>query len=243
MSHLMMRLLGRVLMNEAQADGGGGGGADTPAAAPASAAATAPDAADATVLTPPAAPTAAEGKTPDQVQQEADAAAAAKKGDQDAPEGAPEAYADFKLADGLQMDVETLDAFKGLAKELNISQGKAQQIIDMQAALEVKREQAETDARLKQSQAWADEVKNDPDIGGERYQASVETAVKVIQAFGDPTLTGLLNDSGLGNHPALVKFCHRIGKAISEDKFVLPGSQSSTGRKSNEEVFYGGGKS
>ena len=127
MSPLMMKLLGRVYLNEAPADGVQGGGADAPAAAPAPAAQAPAPAADGSVLTPPApaaAPAPDAAKTPEQIQQEADAAAKAKAAEA-TPEGAPEAYADFTLADGFEMDGEILESFKWLAKELNVSQEKA----------------------------------------------------------------------------------------------------------------------
>ena len=221
-----MKLMGFVLMNEAVGDGAGG-----PAAAPAPAAPAA-GTTETTVLTPTAPATApaagaTETKTPEQIQQEADAAAATKKeADAAKPTGAPEAYTDFTLPEGIDMDVGTLDAFKGLAKELNIPQEAAQKLIDLQTTLVAKQADAYQQAVVAQGQKWAAEVKNDPELGGENYDKSVASAIKVIQSFGDPALTELLNDSGLGNHPALFKFCHRISAAISEDKFVMPGSQS-----------------
>ena len=240
MNALMMKLLGRVLMNEATADGGQGGGADAPApAADAPAPAT-----EGSVLTPPAtdAPPAADAKTPEQTQKEADAAKAKTEADAKLT-GAPEAYEDFTLPEGMEMDADVLGEFKGLAKELNIPQAKAQLLIDFQTQLATKQAEAYQAAVTKQAQDWAASIKNDPEIGGANYDKNVESAIKVIQSFGDPALTELLNTSGLGNHPALFKFCHRISSAISEDKFVLPGSQSSTGRKSDAEVFYGPAKS
>ncbi|MCP9731572.1 hypothetical protein NIM88_04110 [Pseudomonas sp. GBPI_506] len=216
MNALMMKLLGRVLMNEAQADGGQGGGAD--------------------------APPAADAKTPEQTQQEADAAKAKTEADAKLT-GAPEAYEDFTLPEGMEMDADVLGEFKGLAKELNIPQAKAQQLIDFQTQLATKQAEAYQAAVIKQGQDWAAEVRNDPVLGGANYEKSVESAIKVIQSFGDPALTELLRSTGLGNNPALFKFCHRISSAISEDKFVLPGSQSSNGRKSDAEVFYGPAKS
>lgn len=244
MSPLMMKLLGRVYMSEAPADGGQGGGLPAPAATPAADAPPAP--AEGSLLTPPApaaAPAPDAPKTPEQIQQEADAAKD-KEGGKDAdgkdkPTGAPEAYEDFTLPEGMEMDADVLGEFKNLAKELNIPQAKAQQLIDFQTQLATKQAEAYQAAVTKQAQDWAASIKNDPEIGGENYDKSVASAIKVIQSFGDPALTELLNTTGLGNNPALFKFCHRISAAISEDKFVLPGSQTTTGRKSNEEVFYG----
>lgn len=224
MSPLMMKLLGRVYMSEV--DAGGGGGGDVSAPAP-TAEAPAP-AAESSVLTPPA-PTDAPAPKPDDAQPED--ADKSKDESQDAdgkdkPTGAPEAYEDFTLPEGMEMDVEILGEFKNLAKELNIPQAKAQQLIDFQSQLASKQAEAYQAAVTKQAQDWAAEIKNDPEIGGENYDKSVASAIKVIQSFGDPALTELLNTSGLGNHPALFKFCHRISAAISEDKFVMPGSQT-----------------
>lgn len=231
MSPLMMKLLGRVYMSEV--DAGGGGGGDTAAASTTEATT---EAATATTTLTPAATTAeteaatTETKTPEQTQQEADAAKDKEDGKdadgKDKPTGAPEAYEDFTLPEGMEMDAEVLGEFKNLAKELNIPQAKAQQLIDFQTQLATKQAEEYQAAVAKQSQEWAASIKNDPEIGGENYEKSVASAVKVIEAFGDPSLKELLNTSGLGNHPSLFKFCHRISAAISEDKFVLPGSQA-----------------
>lgn len=186
--------------------------------------------------------------TTDATNQEGDQAAkdkavadAAKAKDQS--QGAPEAYTDFTLPEGMELDADVLGEFTAFAKELNLPQDKAQKIVDFQTKLATKQAEEYQAAAAKQGEEWAAQVKNDPELGGANYDKSVASAVKVIQSFGDEGLRELLNGSGLGNHPALFKFCHRISQAISEDKFVLPGSQSSTGRKSNEEVFYGGSKS
>ncbi len=157
--------------------------------------------------------------------------------DKDKAAGAPEEYADFAVPEGVEMDADVLTEFKGIAKELGISQEAAQKLIDLQSSMEAKRADSLQQALADQSQQWMDQVKNDKEFGGENYDSNVALAVKTIEAFGSPELRTVLNDSGLGNHPELVKFCHRIGKAISDDNLVLGGTQ--TGRKSDEEVFYG----
>lgn len=245
MNRLMMKLLGHVLMNEAPVDGtpsGAAPAAPAPAAAPAAAPAT-----DPTLLTPPAAPAATdpkpEGEPPAKPGDPAKPEDGKPKEGEEKSQGAPEAYTDFTLPEGMEMDTEVLGEFTGLAKELNISQESAQKLIDLQSKIATQQAEQYQAAVIKQGEQWAAAVKNDPELGGENYDKSVASAVKVIQAFGDDGLRDLLNSSGLGNHPALFKFCHRVSQAISEDKFVLPGGQTNTGRKSNEEVFYGGTKS
>lgn len=226
MNRLMMKLMGHVLMNEAPADGGQSGSTApaTPDAAPAA------PATDSTVLTPPAAPAATDPKPesdpakPEDPEKPDDGKT--KEGAKDEPKGAPEAYGEFKLAEGMELDAEVLGEFTGLAKELNISQEAAQKLIDLQTKIANKQAQEYQVAVEKQKEQWMAAVKSDPDLGGENYDKSVASAVKVIQAFGSPELREVLTSTGLGNNPELFKFVHRISQAISEDKFVMPGSQT-----------------
>lgn len=218
----MMKLMGHVLMNEVPADGGTSGGATpAPAAAPATT--------ESTMLTPPAAPAATDPKPEGDPAKPEDPAkpddGKTKDGKKEDPQGAPEAYK-FKLPDGMEIDAEVLGEFTAFAKELNLPQDKAQKIVDFQAKLAAKQADEYQAAALKQGQEWASQVKNDPELGGDNYEKSVASAVKVIQSFGDDGLRDLLNNTGLGNHPALFKFCHRVSQAMSEDKFVMPGSQT-----------------
>lgn len=218
MNRLMMKLMGHVLMNEAPADGAPSGVSSTTDAA-----AAAPTT-DSTVLTPPAAPAVTDPK-PESDPAKLEDPAKPDTGKKDEPQGAPEAY-DFKLPEGMEIDAEVLGEFTAFAKELNLPQDKAQKIVDFQAKLAAKQADEYQAAALKQGQEWASQVKNDPELGGANYDKSVASAVKVIQAFGDDGLRDLLNNTGLGNNPALFKFCHRVSQAMSEDKFVMPGSQT-----------------
>lgn len=187
-------------------------GAQDTTAAPA-----APAQSDASLLTPPAAP---EASAPDAAKPQDDAAKPA-----DAKPTVPEEYADFTVAEGIEINPEVLNDFKGLAKEFGLTQEAAQKLIDMQSRMEGQRAEAVQKALSEQSQAWVKSLREDAEFGGEGYDKNVATAVKAVERFASPELRSLLNDSGLGNHPELVKLFHRIGKAISEDSLALGGTQ------------------
>ena len=48
----------------------------------------------------------------------------------------------------------------------------------------------------------------------------------------------MLESTGMGNHPALVRFAHKVGQAISEDGF-LRGRGAPTSEKTMAEALYG----
>jgi hypothetical protein len=86
--------------------------------------------------------------------------------------------------------------------------------------------QAQHDARVAE---WEGLTKSDKEFGGAKFDENMVMAKTALKQFGSPELVKLLNDSGLGNHPELVRVFVRAGKAISEDTFVT-GGQSAAGK-------------
>jgi len=50
----------------------------------------------------------------------------------------------------------------------------------------------------------------------------------------------LLNQTGMGNHPEMIRVFHRISKAVSEDSFVPGDMKPKEQKKSQADVMYGG---
>lgn len=133
------------------------------------------------------------------------------------PAGAPEKY-EFKAAEGQPaFDEQVTGAFGEVAKELNLSQDDAQKVLDKMAPVLASR-QTET-LNVARAQ-WANESKADAEFGGDKLAENLGTAKKAIDAFATQPLKDLLEESGLGNHPEVVRLFVRVGKAISEDGFV-----------------------
>lgn len=152
----------------------------------------------------------------------AQAADGAKTEDAKPTPKAPEQYADFTVPEGYTLQGELGDEFKAIAKELDLTQEQAQKLIN----LDVKRGQAIQQETHKASAEWLAQTQADKEIGGTALTENVALAKKALDTFGTPELKTLLQQSGLGNHPEIIRAFYRAGKAISEDSFV-PGGTSS----------------
>jgi len=127
----------------------------------------------------------------------------------------PEAY-DLQMPEGVELDKAAADEFTTIAKELKLDQAAAQKLADIAA----KQAQRQVDAHTALVESWVEQVKTDKDIGGDKLDENLSIARKALDTFGTPELRDVLNASGLGNHPAVIKAFVKAGKAISEDKFV-----------------------
>lgn len=148
--------------------------------------------------------------------------------------GAPEKY-EFKPAEGQpEFDQKTIEQFSDVARELNLPQDAAQKVLDKMAPVLAARQTEAIEAIRTQ---WADDAKADKEIGGDKLDENLATAKKAIDQFGTPELRTLLDQSGLGNHPEVIRAFYRAGKAISEDRFVS-GQGSQTGQQSMAQRMY-----
>ncbi len=70
--------------------------------------------------------------------------------------------------------------------------------------------------------AWAHATKADPEIGGRNLAQSLQDARYGLDRFGDPELYDYLDDSGLGNHPEVIRMFKRAGAYARKERPWAP---------------------
>lgn len=153
-------------------------------------------------------------------------------------EGAPEKY-EFVAPEGVTFDSELLGEFEGVARELNLSQEKASKLSDIGAKVVQRFEAKQAEAIETASTEWSKQTATDKEFGGDQatLDANLAVAKSALDTFGTPELRTLLRDSRLGNHPEVVRFMFRAGKALAQDKHV-PGSMATGDKQSAAQRMY-----
>ncbi len=154
----------------------------------------------------------------------------------------PAAAADFdiKLPEGVVADAETLTNFKALAKEAGLKGEHAQKITDLYIGMVQKQAEADAAAADAETRAWGEALKTDKEFGGPAWDANKATAQRALDKFGSPELGALLTQSGLGNHPEVVRAFYRIGKALKEDSIAGTGGGGRATPANSDEAFLRG---
>ena len=145
-----------------------------------------------------------------------------------APEQAPQ---ELVWPEDISFSKEAQTDFAQLVQTLRLTPQQAQQLIDFEtrfARQTVKENQAQQSQWARQTQAFF----------GPRWQQEISLAVRAADAFGGPQLRALLEETGLGNHPVIVRTFNEIGKRISED-VSSGGSPSVPADKTFTEALYG----
>lgn len=131
---------------------------------------------------------------------------------------------ELKFPEGFEKDEAVLGEFLPLAKELGLKQEGAQKLVDLFAKAQASAQEKIFQGVAEQPKAWLGELKADKEFGGEKFDVTVREARRAIEKFGSPELKAFFRDSGLGNHPMLVKFAAQAGRALAEDSSAGKGS-------------------
>jgi hypothetical protein len=139
--------------------------------------------------------------------------------------GAPEEYEEFTMPEGLQLDEELNGEFTTVAKDLNLTQDQAQKLADLYTA----QISAQKDTWDTMVEGWRAEAEKDPEIGGEKFQENLASARGAVKEFGSNEFRDMLNTTGVGNHPAMLKFLYRVGEELREGSADTSHGGSGTG--------------
>lgn len=145
------------------------------------------------------------------------------------------------------LDDKALEAATPLLNKLGVKADQAQGIVD-EFAKEVLPKMIERagvvarDQQLEQivtiRKEWDDARVADKEVGGPDALAKLAVAAKAMDAFGTPELKKLFDETGIGNHPELVRAFYRAGLAIQEG--TIHRSDGAEQRKPDDgELFYG----
>lgn len=111
--------------------------------------------------------------------------------------------------------------FVAMAKELGLTEKQIQGIIEKSAQSRAAGLEAQRAARNRQVEDWNRELREDKDFGGEKFAENVQyflRGVKHLDASGE--LEALLEETGYGSHPGVVRAVARIGRQLDNDKIL-----------------------
>ena len=128
-----------------------------------------------------------------------------------------------------------LEAFKTLASELKLSKEQVQKLVDFEAEAARNYAAKTADEKRQTIAGWARQTKT---FYGAKLEEEISFALRAADVFGGPDFRALLEDTGLGNHPVMIRTLVGIGRCISED--ACPGGQPAAPQdKTFAEALYG----
>jgi hypothetical protein len=152
-------------------------------------------------------------------------------------EQSPDVPYTLALPEDAVLEASAIERTTAFAKAAGLSPEVAQQALEHANGEVVAYRDHETATWNKLTrETWVNEVKNDPEIGGEKFTGAVTDAKRFLRKFGDEEIRQFLDDTGFGNNKFVIRIFSRAMKWMANDK--LPAGSGGT-PKSDAEVLYG----
>lgn len=149
---------------------------------------------------------------------------------------APEAY-ELKAPEGYPISEGGLKDLNALCKDAKLTREQGEAVLKYMHSNYA----AWQDSQFAQVAKWAEEARADKDFGGDKFDANVADAKRGLATFDtDGSIRAMLEETGYGSHPAVLKIFARVGKALGEDS--LHHSTGGASEKPLAERFYGNNK-
>lgn len=126
---------------------------------------------------------------------------------------------DLKLPENTSLTKEYVDKVASFAKENGLTPAQAQKVLERDHAFFAENQKSAKENFEKQIMGWEKQVQEDKILGGDNFAANMEFAKRGFEKFSTPELKAILNQSGYGSHPEVVRMFYAIGKAMSDDSF------------------------
>lgn len=128
--------------------------------------------------------------------------------------------AKLKLPEGFKADDPVFKQFGEIATKAKIAPESAQKLFDLYTSEVKKVSESAHDGFRQLNQQWQNEVKGDPEIGGDKLPAVLQTVSKAFDVYGAPGVKEALTLTGAGNNPAIVKTFYKMARALTEGGHV-----------------------
>ena len=128
--------------------------------------------------------------------------------------GRPERSEDYEFGD----ENGELDGFRAFAHDTGLTQDQANSILNLYG--EMQEEEQST------QQEGIDELRTNTTIElqkewGKNFDGKIDYAKRAFAQFASPELSQLMDQSGLGNHPEMLRVFSKVGEILGEDSLVV----------------------
>lgn len=141
-----------------------------------------------------------------------------ERSEEPSKEGEQPAPYNLRAPEGFAIDQELLTAATPVLREIGLNDEQANKLLPLVPQLEARVIESLDDELSVLKKEWASQVRADPRLGGANWRETERYLTVALDAAGagqGSEFRELMDDSGLGNHPAIIRGFRAIGERLS----------------------------
>ncbi len=144
-----------------------------------------------------------------------------------------------EMPEGMELDPTWAEAMQPALKDAGITGKQAKALAPLVAKLRADEAKAQMDAWGETLRGWTDAAEKLPEFKEIGHEAGLAIANRGLDAFGTDDLKQALANTGMSNHPELVRAFYKIGLTVKEDNTETNGGQATDTPAAIQHRLYG----
>jgi hypothetical protein len=140
---------------------------------------------------------------------------------------------DIVLPEGFELDPEKATPFLEILNGEQSPKEKLNALVELHTKALTDASEAGSKLWEKTQTEWRDEVKADPEIGGDKLQPALTNIGKLVNEFGSQELKDVFDATGAGNNIHVIKFLNTVATKLTEGGY-RPGATPSNAADSEQ---------
>lgn len=144
------------------------------------------------------------------------------------------------LPQEVEVDEAALTSFSELINKAGSREEFAREALGFYTKLQTEALEANTRAWQETQDRWIGEVKSDPNLGGEKLDASLATAKEVVMRYAGEDAAAvmeLFDLTGVGNNVHIVRLLNNFAKALPGEAKPITGDPAPTDKTRSQKLF------
>lgn len=122
-----------------------------------------------------------------------------------------------------------------LGKSLGLTNEQARKLLETGGDVLISNMQAKLQQNVN---TWKAQIASDPELGGNNYNTTRTNLARVIKRYASPEALAVLDRSGVGAHPAIVRMLNAMGRELGQEQRFVQGGQPAPHKQSPLRALY-----
>lgn len=134
-----------------------------------------------------------------------------------APESVPLSLDDFKEIEGFDANDPHMKSYIDLMNDPALApKDRATKLLELQREVMKAHSEKGDQAFIQMQEQWQAEIKADPEFANGKLEPALGGISKLLDRYGSAETRQAFDFTGAGNHPAIVRFLHKISSVLNE---------------------------
>ena len=139
---------------------------------------------------------------------------------------------------GVEVPEGEVEALAKFANQIGVQGEDAESLVNYHVGYQQHMQQQAEENWGQMCQGWEQQIRDHPELGGQKFDQTMQTAAGVLHQFGSPELGEFLEMSGGAFSLPMIQFLGKVAEALPKTPAPALGASAASGTPALEQILF-----